>query len=548
MNALSPSARGLIPGLFLALAAAVAVLALNRTWLLPAVDDDGVGFLVSAERIAAEEGAAPSSASTPITATSIRDRGPAVSLAMSLVVRAGRRPFVAALWVLALSAAVLAGAASWAAGGAGGMLGGILGGLTTLLSTGALLSGTSVEAALPLAAVAVVLLGSLAYRPRWSGVHGALGALAWWVHQAGIGAAAVAVLWPLRGLVGRRFANRTPLAGSANVTHGPEAADTTNALRTSVLYALLALALILLLAAASTAIAAASAAAPTAFSLPRLPAPELPAAAAALAGLLRWAGAGLPGIVGLLAGAGALVALALLAADELRRTPAPPPDVHWSDPRAADLVWGSLAPAAALLSGGLAVGAAVTAASAGPIADVWFAPAVPLAVLAGAAAARRGRAVRSVLLAWLLVSTVTAAFAFRTLRAEGRGHTRAVWVASEVIRWVDNRSAPWAVLYASDPGLVFFQSGRAARALPHLEPAVAGNDVAEPDAPTRAPGPAASIPDAFRAAFRAHPGPLILTDGAAGGAEVWARALGLAEAVRVPEGVVLVPSVEMNRP
>ena len=53
MSPLSPAARGAVPGLVLGLAAALAVLGVNTNWLLPAVDDESVAYLVSAPAIAA---------------------------------------------------------------------------------------------------------------------------------------------------------------------------------------------------------------------------------------------------------------------------------------------------------------------------------------------------------------------------------------------------------------------------------------------------------------------------------------------------------------
>ena len=108
---------------------------------------------------------------------------------------------------------------------------------------------------------------------------------------------------------------------------------------------------------------------------------------------------------------------------------------------------------------------------------------------------------------------------FSALQADGKGHTAAKWVASEVIRWVDNRSQPYPVIYASHPTLLLLQSGRVARALPTQE----GHGLA------------------FLEAFQAAPGAVVLTGESASVHEALVAPLDLREVVRATEGRVLVP-------
>ncbi len=72
----------------------------------------------------------------------------------------------------------------------------------------------------------------------------------------------------------------------------------------------------------------------------------------------------------------------------------------------------------------------------------------------------------------------------------GRFYTYRAWISDPTIRWLDNQSRPYHVVYSNEPDLVYFQTGRHAKLLPH-----AGGDLT-----------------GFRAAFHAHPGVLFFAE------------------------------------
>jgi hypothetical protein len=218
----------------------------------------------------------------------------------------------------------------------------------------------------------------------------------------------------------------------------------------------------------------------------------------------------------------------LLVAVEALSTPRPPEEVHWSDPAAPDVLAGTFRPAAGLLALGTLVGAAM----AGPVGTLdrpWLPTALLLGTLGAAAGVRWARRARGagawlpllLLGAWGGLAAWSSARGLARFRQEGRGVTAAVWVDSPLIRWVDNRSSGYRWIYATDPFLVYLQTGRGARAMPE-----AGTPL-----------------EAFVRVWRANPGPLVITGPTPA---AWIRALeerlGAVEAVSADEGRILVPA------
>ena len=498
---MSPSSRGVLPGLFLALAAAFAILTLNSHWLLPAVDDDGMAYLVAAPQLAS--GQAPD---IPLVAwdaadptTGLEDRGTAMPLAMAALMGTGQRTFVTALWMLAVSAGLGVLTAAWVGGGVAGIPGALAAGLALAASPLMVQSVTAIRPEVLVMAMVGLQLGLMTYRPRWSIAHGIPAAVAWLAHPVGLGAVAAAVVWPLRQDRPRRSPGAAALAAMPSIV---------------------------LLATGSMMHGT--------LVPPGLSGPSVAGAWSTAVGILRWAGTGFGGFIGPVLGLVVAVAILALVVADLRGTPDPPPDVHWSDPAAADALAVQLRPAAGILVLALGTAAVLTAGSGGGFAQPWAPMTLPLTVLAASSAIRRGKG-RSgakslvpvaILVAWMSMSSVNAVLTFRTIRAEGRGHTAAVWVASEVIRWVDNRSAPYPLLYASEPALILLQSGRAARGIPATG--------------ARRPG--------FVESFRAHPGPIVLSGTARSQAKSLAEELGLVEVVNTEEGIVLIPDPALEGP
>lgn len=489
---MSPASRGIVPGLFLALLAASGVLALNRWWLFPSLEETGVRYLAAAPDLAA--GRAPAiplatwDAASPTSG--LEGEGKLMPLLMAAAVKGGARAHVAGLWTLAGSAALAVVALSWAVGGVAGAGGALAVGLLVLSAPPGVAAATLLGPVLLLAALVAVLLGTMTYQPRWFPAHGALAAVAWLAHPAGVGAVAAAVLWPVArgGTPGER--TRRVLSAAAPP--------------------------LVLLAAGAV--------------WPLLDPPARGVSGQALVvafhGLLVAAGAGVGGWAGTAVGVVMLLALGALTLVEAGSTPKPPADTHWSDPAAADVLAARFRPAAGLLA---LAGLIATAWAPGTVSP-WLPSSCVLLALAAATAVRWRRRVAgplswaplAVLLAWAVTAGWSSWTELGRLRQTGKGVTAVVWVASPVIRWIDNRSRPWTEFYASDPALVLLQTGRAARSLPV--------DTAEWSG--------------FARHFEAHPGALVLTgeDNSDIRADALRTRLGLSEVVRTAEGRVLVPA------
>ncbi|MDH5760361.1 MAG: hypothetical protein OEZ65_12300 [Gemmatimonadota bacterium] len=533
---MSPAARGALPGLFLALFAAVAVLGLNDNWLLPSAGVDGVAYLWAAPALAAGEAPLVPLApwDDPDTLSVVSSRGAGMPVAMSWVVRTGRPPHVAALWVLGGAVAVAVFAVAWVAGGMAGMAGALAAGLIFLVGSTTLDAATSIRPELLVAALVGLQMGLMAYQPRWHVGHGLLGAVAWWVHPVGLGAVAAALVWP--GMVCR-------LAERTRVAHGEAdpGEEVSGRLRCPGAWAGAAAAFVgpVLLLAAGVRFGGAA--------LPgSLAGPHLSAVLGTGGGVIRWGGGGVPGGWGSLLGFVVMAVGILAVVRDARTTPVPPDDVHWTDPAAADRVALFARPAAGVLALALLLTAAAVRVEPGSLAVLWMPVTVPLSVLMGASAVRlwpgelgrgRGRAGGTgagglagwrtplwVLLGWIVVSGSVSWRSASAVRETGRGYTEGRWVPSEIMRWVDNRSYEWERVYATDPGLILLHSGRRAAGLPRT---VSGWG-------------------AFGAFVRAAPGALVFSGPVPEEAEEVLK--GFRKVVEVAEGSVWVPDADGGAP
>lgn len=491
---MSPSSRGLVPGLFLALSAALGVLGANTHWLSPAQGETGVRYFVSAPVLARGEVPLtpwiPAGQATPQDA--LAGRGRLMPVLMAGLIRQGAKPFVSALWVLAGSAGVAVLGLAWVAGGVAGVPGALVSALVLLAAPLSLEATTVLGPDALLAAFAALLLGTLTYRPRASALHGALGTLAWLAHPAGLGLLAAAVVWPFSRGAGDR--SRPRRFGAAGVVALP--------------------ALVVLALGARHPL----------LVPPGVQGGDLAAMRATLAGVLSFAGGGLPGAVGVVSGAVLLAMLGGLVILEARSTPSPPADVSWDHPAAPDALALVFRPAGALVALGAVVGA-WAAWTGEALSAPWFAAAVPLSALAGTSVVRWGRQ-RGSLRGWLPAALLSlwigasALGAWRSLshiRTSGRGYTSAQWVTSPVIRWIDNRSGPYAILYADQPALVLLQTGRASTELRLSDGGV----------------------EAFAAVFEKAPGAVILTGDDLPLADAVAERMGLQVLADAPHGRVL---------
>ncbi|MGD8322179.1 MAG: hypothetical protein PVJ02_17140, partial [Gemmatimonadota bacterium] len=187
----------MVPGLFLALLAAFFVLAANDHWLFPALDRTGVLYLDTAPLLA--EGSPPEipvaawDAPTPVTG--LEGQGTLMPLIMAGLVRLGARPHVAGLWIVAAGLGIAVFALSWAAGGVAGVPGAVAAGLLVLVAPLTRDAATALGPDTLLAALVALLAGVMTYQPRWWLLHGAVAALAWLAHPAGVGAVAAVAIW-----------------------------------------------------------------------------------------------------------------------------------------------------------------------------------------------------------------------------------------------------------------------------------------------------------------------------------------------------------------
>lgn len=492
---MSPASRGIISGLVFAVVAAITVLGLNAGWLLPGTDETGVAYLTATPMIVAGvEPALPwADWDAPEPQSSLRDSGTGVPLVMAALMRLRPQPFVVGLWTIAASAALLLLAVGWVAGGVAGIPGAVLACAVIVVS------GPSVPLILALrpellAMAAVALqLGLMTYRPSGYGAQGSAAALAWLCHPAAVGAVAAALAWPVL-----RAHGRDRLPGLAAALAPP----------------------VLLLASAPVA---------SGLFVPSL-AVSGAGAGEVLADGLRWAGAGVGGLAGLAVGVFVAIGALVVVLVEAAGSPEAPDDVHWSDPRAHDALAEPFRPAALLLAFLLVL---TGIAGLGPVGDLgvsWAPAVVPLVLLVSAAVSRllrrqtpgRGMlALAACVAVWFTGTTITTGSQVAWVLAEGHGFTSRVWVESEVIRWVDNRSAGLGPIYSSQPELLVIQSGRGSRRLP-----------------TTAEGL-----DRFLAAWTERPGPIVLTwnRSSAFTARDFIDRLPVEEVVATPEGSVLIP-------
>lgn len=491
---MSPSARGLLPGLFLALAASFGVLTANNHWLLPSVDETGVRYLVTAPAIAAGEAPAVPIADWDAASaeTGLEGQGKLVPILMAAGIRQGARAFVAGLWVMALAAGGVVLALCWSVGGVGGIPAAVLATLLLVASPLTVEAATVLDPGLVEAALVLALLGALTYRPDGALLHGILAALAWWSAPVGLGAVAAVLAWPVTRAGTWPVRTRRLVLGVL-----PPAVLVGAALRWPLLT-------------------------PPAWH------PARGSGLVGVAGLTRWAGFGLPGWAGVAVGAVLLLLLAVLVIREGRSAPKPKGPLAWTDPSAPDWLARSFRPAAALLLASTAV-VALTGPAGASLTPPWLPVAWLLAAVAGAAAWRWWTHTAGVmrwvpaglLILWVAVGGWRAADRMVRLRDEGRGDTAKVWVASPVVRWIDNQAPKGLPIYASDPALVYIQSTRAARRLPALGAGLSG----------------------FAQFFHEHPGAVVVTapDNTEARVLALSDSLDLKAEVTAPEGTVLLP-------
>jgi len=500
----SPGSRGLRAGVVAACAALLLAFSANDSWLLPALDADGVAWTRAAQALAVGE--TPTVPVGPWSGTSptsdLSSRGAVVPHLLAAVMDTGVRVHVANLWFAVASLGALALAMGWAGGGAAGTAGGLVAALLMVASPLGVEVATSVGVGALLAALVVAQLGVAAYRPRQALLPGLLAAAAWALSPVGLGAVAAALVWPWVPHLGT---GGSP-GGSAGSGVPPRR------IRRALVSATPSLLLLGLGPLVSW-----------------LPSPRAGSMGAVLAG-----GGIVPVPSHWEAVALGLLAVGILgAAVEARATRPVLPELSWDHPRASDLVAARLRSAAWPMALALLLATAAAGGGGGELSRPWLPLLAVLTTGVGAAAVRWVRrpsgwtrwGVAAGVGLWLLAGSGGAWLQAKEGQEEGRGLTSAVWLESEVVRWLDNQRPRGTAIYASQPFGVVVQTGLAAFTLP---PPDAG--LAE-----------------FAVAFGDRPGTVVLTGPDTLRAARFEAELGATSLVRDELGVLLVPTVWATR-
>jgi len=477
-----------------AVVAALGVIAMDDSWLLPGASSDSVSYLEAAESLA-HGGTlgvpiAPWNASDSIVP--LTHYPPGLPLILAGGIRLGLRPHVSALWTIALGAALAMALAVWIVDVVGGPFAASLAGALFLLDPALIQLHLAVWSEPIYIALVLALVWMIARHPRASWLHGTLSALALSVRYVGVTATGVAVLWAV--------IQRCPAVRRLRSAAG---------------------------AALPSLVA-------TAWWLwrPHESAPVrvigyypgiLRELAAVPAVPLRWFGGGLGGVGAPLALIAALVLL-LLGWRRAKR----------EGGLLARLVGGGAL--YCLLHVGVVLAARMVADPAIPLDTRILAPVlvlVTLGVVIGITEVFQGaQPVTTVTLvlalgAWGFTAATEVRAGVAIAQAQGRYFTDAGWVSDAVIWWLDNRSRPWPVVYSNEPALVKFHTGRAARTLPRVGESIS----------------------AFADTLRQRPGPIVIAlplhAGDLGGA-TWLQCLDLEVAASSPRALALIPKARTD--
>jgi hypothetical protein len=490
---MNQDARRVLLAVFAGGAAVFGVLTINGTWLTPGAHGDSVAYLSAAESFS-EHG----TFEVPMTAwsdadsvTSLSHFPPGFPLLMSVPISLGTQSHAAALWVMALSAGVAVAFLALLASEAFGVGAGALFAALLLITPVFVRLHLVIWSEPTYLAITSLLLYAMVKRPGWAWAHGLLACAGLMVRYVGVAGTLAAMGWSvIQAKSARERVTRMVTAGapsaifllwwSATVGQGGEPireAGFYGGLRTSLSQA--------------TGMV-------TEWLVPG-----------------GWGGGIWPAVVLVVAGA-------LVIGTAARGG-------SWRAPERRPLLQ------AALLYGGCYV--AVVFASRLfadpriPFDSRLFLPVLALVTLVFAASSTevaRAAGTRG----WIVLGLCIGIWGFAALREDRIGiaavnengiyFTFGAWMSDPVIRWVDNRSAPFETIYSNEPALLYYQSLRHAKELPNE-----GEDF-----------------EAFRSVFYDRPGAVVIAYPLHVGnipEEVFAEALGLSAVVRTSMGAVYVP-------
>ncbi len=492
---MTPEARRLLVAGLVGFAATYGVLSINRSPLLPGVNGDSVEYLGAAESFASSRTFEVPIAgwSDPDSVSVLAHFPPGFPVLISLPMGAGATSPAAALWVMAISTGVAVTVLTLLVVETLGLSAGLLTALLLMLTPVWVRLDLSIWSEPCYLAVTAALLYAMLRRPTWSWLHGLLAAAGLAIRYVGVAGTLAAVAWAgiqegsWRRRLGRIAWAAGPSAlfllwwrhrvgtGGGTIRHLGYYGDLGRNVRQ--LGILLRQWLL-----------------PTTFN---------PLWAAALV---------------------ALVGLAVVAVAARRGM--------WRDSRRA-LLLGAMA----LYSGcyvAVVVGSRMFADPRIPFDERMLVPVLVLVTAAFAASAVElarwaGRwgwvALAVVITAWGVAAFRQDRGLVSVVNQRGMYFTFMGWSVDPALRWVENESAAYDVIYTDDPSLVYFQTGRHARALP-----LVGEDLG-----------------AFRDRFGEKSSAVVITYPAQVGNlpdEELVRLLGLRAVVRTRMGSVYVPGAQ----
>ncbi len=493
---MSRDARRLILALVIGVCATYAVLSINLSPLTPGSCSDSVEYLGAAKSLARTGTLAVPLASwaSSDSVSTLAHYPPGFPALVALPISLGVRSYPSALWVMAASSGVALAFAFLIVASAFGDWAGVLAALLLFLTPTYAKIDMAIWSEPSYLALTLPMFYLMLKKPRWAIGYGLLAAAALSVRYVGIAGSALVVLWA--AMHGRSVRDR--LTGAA-------IAGTPSLLFLAWWHSYVA--------AAGTAIRHVG----PYFSMLHANLTELAQLGPLWLVPMSWPGGELTAL--LLATLGVLVILAAWRTGE-----------WWASTRKELALLGSLY---AVLYVAVVVGSRLFADPAIPFDARLFLPVLVLATMAAAASAYAlgkhphttvmNLALVLLLGAWMQGSWSEIQQGVRTVNHVGRFYSSIDWIDSPAIRWIDNHSRPYDVIYSNEPELVYYQTGRYARTLPRT-----GENLA-----------------AFRTVFFRHHAALVIAYPLNIGdlpARTFVALLGLKAAVRTPLATVYVAS------
>lgn len=441
---MGPSTKRGLLALVIGFCATYGTLSMNYSWLTPGASSDSVAYLGAAESFA-RDGTfeVPFSEWNAADSTEVLAHyPPGFPVLISLPMYVGVRSHPAALWVMAASAGIALAFSFLLVAEVFGSTAGVLAALVVFVTPVFAKQLLAVWSEPTYLALTLPMLYLMLKRPRWALAYGLLAAAALSVRYVGAAGSAAAVIWSVlheRG--GARRVRAAVLAGAPSLVfllwwHGI-VADTGGTIRQFSLYGGWARNLLDTLGMLPEWLVPMSW--PGGLGLALL---LLALACALLAASFRagaWEGTrrGMLLMFGLYSG----LYVAVLVASRIFLDPVIPFDARLFLPI---LLLASLTVASALAY----------------MADILPTPTRWAAVvLAGF---------------WMGSSWIEIKTGVRMVNEIGRFYTFSAWISDPVVRWIDNDSRPFDVIYSNEPELIFYQTGRLAKRLPG-----AGEDLAD---------------------------------------------------------------------